>query len=136
MRNRGPSAKPVRLLVCGGRDFTDHGLITSCLTRILVERGIDCIIEGECPTPDNPDKFAASWADAHDIPVHRCPVVRSIDGPWPAAGPRRNRRMRDTHHPTFGLAFPRANGTWGSGTLGMIHLLEEIGVRTWRVDAR
>jgi len=122
-----------RLLVCGGRDFIDAGVVQWALNRILNERGIDCIIEGECPTDNNPDKIARRWGDAHGITVHRCPVDCAIDGPWPAAGPRRNIRMRDAYHPDAGLAFPRASGRWGRGTLGMVKLLDDIGVKTWMV---
>jgi hypothetical protein len=125
-----------RLLVCGGRDFTDHELMTWALNRIHAERGIACIIEGECPTEDNPDKHAARWALSHGVSLFACPVDPALDGPWPGAGPRRNRRMRDLYLPDAGLAFPRANSSWGSGTESMIRLLEEIGVRTWRVTSR
>lgn len=122
-----------RLLVCGGRDFLDAALVEWALGRVLLERGIACIIEGECPTEDNPDKMSGRWGDSNGIQVHRCPVDHTFDGPWPAAGPKRNRRMRDTYRPDAGLAFPRADGSWGSGTMGMIRLLGDVGVKTWMV---
>lgn len=122
-----------RLLVCGGRDFTNVAAVERALDRILKERGIACVIEGECPTAVNPDKMARDWGDARGIQVHRCPVDHALDGPWPGAGPRRNRRMRDVYRPDAGVAFPQASGRWGRGTLGMVKLLDEIDVKTWMV---
>lgn len=38
-------------------------------------------------------------------------VDHALDGPWPAAGPRRNRRMLDTHRPAVLIAFHGNRGT-------------------------
>lgn len=59
-------------------------------------------------TDTHVDELCRKWG----IPVARFPAVDEIDGPWPAAGPRRNARMLTTHPPAEVLAaFPGDRGT-------------------------
>lgn len=56
------------------------------------------------------------------IPARRCPVERDHDGPWPAAGHRRNERMYRTHRPTIAAGF--VSGKVGSPlSSGSAHML-------------
>lgn len=59
-------------------------------------------------TDTHVDQLCKRWG----IPVRPFPVVGEIDGPWPAAGPRRSARMMTTPRPAQALAaFPGDRGT-------------------------
>ncbi len=51
-------------IVCGGRDYTDAARVKKVLDAAVDRLGLECIIEGECPTPVNADKLAKEWAKA------------------------------------------------------------------------
>lgn len=64
--------------------------------------------------------------------VEPYPVSIDADGPWPGAGPARNRRMLRLGKPTHGLAFgpllKRAGSTQTTGTGHMVGLLRRAGI--------
>ncbi len=119
-----------RLLVCGGRDFDDRDLLDATLDAINRKHALEYVIEGEATGADT---LAREWAESRGIPVKPVPVDHALDGPWPGAGPRRNSRML-LERPTAAVAFPRANGKWGSGTLDMIKKLKEVDVPVWKIQ--
>lgn len=66
------------------------------------------LIDGDCA---GTDKFVAARAKARGIDVQDYPVRHELDGPWPAAGPKRNGRMLVTGRAGALAAFPGEKGT-------------------------
>lgn len=120
-------AKPMnRVLICGGRKFTDAAFLRTALENLLFYGPTIppdlFIIEGACPT--GADELAYQWRILNRLDGQRYPVVNSIDGPWPAAGHRRNARMLRLGMPDRGIAFPG-----GPGTANMVKLMKKAGLR-------
>lgn len=120
----------MRVLVCGGRDFTDVNFIRSALENLLFN-GTTIptelfIIEGAGPGVQGNlscDELVYKWRVANGIPGERYPVDHALDGPWPAAGPRRNRRMFNLGKPERGIAFPGSRGT-----ANMVGIMKKAGI--------
>lgn len=112
----------MRILVCGGRDFTDTDSMFSVLDRVSATRGMSWLIHGGCPT--GADKIAGQWAEARRIPEWVFPPN------WPkygkAAGPIRNQQMIDEGKPNACVAFPG-----GRGTADMIARCKKAGIPVW-----
>jgi len=81
-----PPIGPV-LLCCGARDWTDRATVLAWLRRF--PRGT-VVIHGAARGADT---IAGEEAFALGFTVRRYPVDPALDGPWPAAGIRRNARM-------------------------------------------
>lgn len=92
----------MRLLVTGPRDLKDYYLVHEVLDGIHAVTPITVLIEGGAP---GTDRFARRWAEDRGVATDPCPVDHALDGPWPAAGPRRNARMLRKKKPDRGLAF-------------------------------
>lgn len=77
-----------RLIICGGRDFSDYDLFTEKLNRLMAYYENILIISGHA---SGADTFAEQYAGEHNIPIK---VFRAE---WKkygrAAGPIRNRSM-------------------------------------------
>lgn len=119
----------IRLLVCGGRHYAERAFLKQALDAVRRKHTIEVLIHGGCPLdPDggSADMLADEWAMHSSVPVLAVPVRAPLDGLWPAAGPKRNRRMRDTTKPTHGVAFKGDRGT-----KDMIKALREIGIEPW-----
>ncbi|SAL02898.1 hypothetical protein AWB80_08465 [Caballeronia pedi] len=112
----------MRLLVCGGRDFTDTLAVFGALDRAHAKREITLVIHGACPT--GADNLAEKWAKSREIPYLGHPA------PWKlydkAAGPMRNRAMLEEWKPEGVVAFPG-----GSGTADMVRRARDAGVTVW-----
>lgn len=111
-----------RLLVCGGRDYADRTHVYTILDRLHALRPITTIIQGECHK-GGADLLAEEWAKAKGIENEGYRVDTNLDGPWPAAGNRRNLRMLLASKPHAVVAFPG-----GNGTRNMVRLAQEHGV--------
>lgn len=110
-------ARGFRVLVCGGRRFTDGDALFEILDRIDRRRRIALIIEGGQRTRDpttgeligGADYWACRWSYARARPGMR------FDADWRglgrAAGPIRNQRMIDEGKPDLVVAFPGGDGT-------------------------
>lgn len=62
------------------------------------------------------DRSVTEWASDRSknrLITMPCPVDPALDGPWPAAGHRRNERMLRAHKPKALIAFPGGRGTEG-----------------------
>jgi hypothetical protein len=105
-----PNLSRLRLVVGGGRDYTNRSRLFQMLTDIHLLREIALIIHGACHL-GGADKIAGDWAEMHGIPAEPCPVDHTKDGMWPGAGPRRNHRMLLTLRPTAVLVFPGGAGS-------------------------
>lgn len=96
----------MRVLVCGGRDFSDKGRVYNFLDKLNEQTTITQIIEGGAT---GADYLAKSWA------VERGVVVRTFYADWKmygrAAGPIRNKQMINEGDPTIVVAFPGGSGT-------------------------
>ncbi len=138
------------LVVTGGRDYTlvtpDKPLeaaeqeardLIRALDTILAKRDITRLVEGEAR---GADKGSRAWAEMRGVVVRPVPVDHTQDGPWPAAGVRRNARMWEL---ALGLAaalgpiednigvvaFPGGNGT--ANMVGLV-MASGYGHKIWR----
>jgi len=118
-----PTPDGVRVLVCGGRNFDDAGLLERVLND-LDERP-RLIIEGGA---QGADRWARSWARMRGIEVQTFEAQWARDGR--AAGPIRNQAMLINGRPDLVVAFPG-----GRGTADMVRRAKAAGVRVIEVPA-
>lgn len=121
----GYGERTVKLLVCGGRSYSDAVKIRHVLDRYLEEYGDDLIvIHGACPT--GADKIADRWCIENEVDCVRVHAKWNRHGKR-AAGPIRNKRMRDKYRPDAAVAAPTPDHE-NAGTWGMVALLREVGI--------
>lgn len=116
----------MRVLVTGGRYYADTARIWRVLDQIDAERGpIRVVIEGASDDVTGPyigaDYWSHQWALAHNRGTVRCHAEWKTQGK--AAGPIRNQRMLDEHHPDAVVEFPGH-----VGTANMVALARKAGV--------
>lgn len=112
----------MRLVVTGGRDYTDRATVFAALDALRPTE----IAHGGA---SGADSLAGEWAKARGVP---CTVFKADwdnDGRF-AAGPIRNRRMLDEFRPELVVAFPG-----GNGTADCVKAALERRIRVRRVDA-
>lgn len=104
-----------RLLVCGGRDFNQAGVVRGVLDEWHRRRPILVVVHGAAR---GADALAGEWAVARGVATDVYPVSASEWAAWKAAGrPRpspgaaRNARMLAEGRPDAVLAFPGGAGT-------------------------
>ena len=101
--------RKMRVLVCGGRDFDDAGLMISVLDRLHTEKFFTVLIHGNAR---GADRIADAWASCRGIPREPYDVPQ---GEWDEVGkkaaPLRNQRMLDEGKPDLVVAFPGGGGT-------------------------
>jgi hypothetical protein len=112
-----------RVLVCGGRDFTNINLLYDTLDKFLGP--IDLLISGGACGADS---LAEMWADERHVLVERYEADWSAHGK--SAGPIRNQRMLHEGKPDVVLAFPG-----GRGTADMVDRARRAGIRVIEVRA-
>jgi hypothetical protein len=108
----------MRLLVCGGRDYTDREFIFETLDQLHADREITTLIHGAARGADT---LAGEWAIARSVEVTPYPADWRAHGNL--AGPIRNRRMLHEGKPDRVLAFPG-----GVGTAHMVRIARAFGV--------
>lgn len=108
----------MRIIVCGGRDFTDHVLMNETLDELHDRMGIDCVIHGDAR---GADRMAAFWANKNKVPVIPYPADWNTYGN--SAGPIRNTLMLKEESPDMVVAFPG-----GAGTNHMRKITEEANI--------
>jgi hypothetical protein len=96
----------MKLLVCGGRDYTDIFNIYRVLEQVCNNHDITEIIEGDA---SGVDRIAGRWAVGHGRKLTRFPADWERYGK--AAGPIRNSQMLDEGRPDICLHFPGGKGT-------------------------
>ncbi len=111
-----------RLLITGGRDFTDRAAIENALLDL--DQRPDVVIHGDAA---GADRVAASVAEEHGLDVWKFPANWARYGK--SAGPRRNYQMLVEGRPTHVLAFPG-----GPGTENMIKQASKAGLRVRRIS--
>lgn len=116
----------VRVLVCGGRDFTDRDFVWWCLDTLNAKKTIELVIHG-CAA--GADTFAEQWASQK---VGEC-TAYGVPADWKKhgnrAGPIRNRLMLELGKPSLVLAFDG-----GAGTRDMCAAATAAGVRVLFAD--
>lgn len=114
----------MRVLVCGGREYTDKAALWSVLDAIGPPE-VSAIISGMARGADT---LAAEWAERFGFPLQKFPADWTAHGR--AAGPLRNQRMIDEGQPELVVAFPG-----GKGTADMVLRAEKAGIPVRRVGA-
>lgn len=98
----------MKVLVCGGRDYSDWHALSAALAQVKLLAPHDSltIIQGGAA---GADAMAREWCEAYHIPYMNYPADWEKHGR--AAGPIRNQRMLDEGRPDLVLAFPGGRGT-------------------------
>lgn len=125
---RAPAAPAgLRVLVCGGREFADRGLLSGVMQSVVWQQhGYPAVlIHGDAR---GADRLAAEWASRHGVPVEPYPADWERDGR--GAGPIRNQRMLDEGMPDLVVAFPG-----GRGTADMVQRARAAGIEIIEIDA-
>ena len=94
-----------RIIVCGGRDFTNEAFIYGKLDAFHARHGVVALMHGGA---SGVDRIASEWGKSKGIPRFRCEALWETHGR--SAGPRRNARMLEWG-PDFVIAFPGNRGT-------------------------
>lgn len=108
----------MRVLVCGGRNYSDRSRVVNVLCKLHFEAGISCIIEGGA---NGADRLAREWANTSIVPVETYEADWENQGSF--AGPARNTRMLNEGKPDLVIAFPG-----GRGTADMVRKARRAGV--------
>jgi hypothetical protein len=95
-----------RVLVCGGRNYSDRKKFISTMDAIDVERQITLIIQGGA---SGADSLAKLWALRAAVPYIEFRADWNKNGR--AAGPLRNQKMIDQGRPDLVVAFQGGRGT-------------------------
>lgn len=116
----------LRILVTGGRSYPDREAVFAALDALHAKRGICVIAHGATPTGKGADWHADAWGKARGVLVMAYPADHKEDGPWSAAGPRRNARMLADFKPDGVVAMPGDRGT-----ADMKRRASEANVKVW-----
>lgn len=112
----------IKLLVCGGRDYSDREKAFSLLDAIHAKRNITVLIEGGA---NGADCLARAWARNRGV------ICATVNAAWDkrgrGAGPQRNAAMLSLG-PDGVLAFPG-----GRGTANMVQQAKDAGVKVVEV---
>ena len=115
----------MKVLVCGGRDYTDGAFVDWVLDKIHAKLKIDCVIHG-CAR--GADTFGEQWAERQsEVTSYGVPADWKTYGT--RAGPIRNGLMLSYGKPDLVVAFDG-----GSGTAHMVKISQERGVRVIFAD--
>jgi hypothetical protein len=116
----------MRILVCGGREFSDADALEAFLDAIhLGNRGpVELVIYGAARGADT---MAGQWAQRRGIAC--IPYEADWEHEGRAAGPIRNKRMLDEGIPDLIVAFPG-----GRGTANMVRQARERGFEVLEVE--
>jgi len=115
----------MRVLVCGGRDYSNAKRMAEVLGGWFAEGRLSVIIHGEAPGADS---LAAEWASECGVVTAAFPADWDRHGR--AAGPIRNQRMIDEGKPDVVIAFPG-----GRGTADMVKRAKAAGVMVITVSS-
>lgn len=125
------------VLVTGGRDYRDKGVLYAVLDRLHAERGFSVLVHGDAGryklyarrplAIEGADALAGRWADERGIDQIKFPA--NWNGLGDAAGMKRNKQMLEFTRPDLCIAFPG-----GRGTANMMRLAREAGVELVDVE--
>jgi YspA, cpYpsA-related SLOG family len=114
----------MRVLVTGGRDFSDRTLLFEALDRLHAAHGFTVLIHGDA---NGADRLSGEWATARGVSVEAHPADWKRHGR--AAGPIRNQMMLE-EKPELVVAFPG-----GKGTADMVSKARQAGLEVVMVEA-
>lgn len=112
----------MKLLVCGGRDYSDRETVFSRLDSIHAKRNITLLIEGGATGADS---LARAWGRSRGVHVATIHALWETSGR--GAGPQRNAAMLSLS-PDGVLTFPG-----GRGTANMVQQAKDAGVKVVEV---
>ena len=125
---------PKRILVCGGRDYTNRSLVAKTLYELLSDCTQDeatwmppkgtVIIHGGA---NGADSLADEWATVKYATIEK--YMANWSGFGKAAGHIRNTQMLKEGKPDIVVAFPG-----GRGTANMVKQAEAAGVEVHKVE--
>ena len=132
MKSSLVESEPIKVLVTGGRNFSDHDFLNSFLDNFLSTNPIKLLIHGDA---SGVDTLAKNWAIKNNI-LHKpypanwtdfsspCIIKYGQFGKYNAlAGNKRNKFMLEDSKPDLVIAFPG-----GSGTKDMVKISKKNGV--------
>lgn len=96
----------MRVIVCGGRDYSDHERLTRELERVWRKHPTATLVHGGA---SGADTLAGIWASRRGIAVEIHPARWDLHGR--AAGPRRNAELAALPNVLGVVAFPGGRGT-------------------------
>jgi hypothetical protein len=108
----------MRVLVCGGRDYSAAGDFKKWMDALHKLHPFTTVIHGAATGADS---LADRWARRNDIEIKAFPALWKKHGK--SAGPIRNAQMLDEGKPDYVLAFPG-----GPGTANMIKQAKQRGI--------
>jgi len=107
-----------RILVCGGREYSDQAMLFGALDVQAEQSRIYTIIQGGA---DGADRLARLWCHSRNVRCENFPADWKRHGR--AAGPIRNQQMLDEGKPTMVFAF-----AGGRGTADMVRRAKAAGI--------
>ena len=114
--------------ITGGRDHKTTPAERREFWRVFDGVGGRLLVHGDAR---GVDREMAGWARLRKVDVDPYPVKKALDGDWPGAGPRRNRRMLKDSRAELLIAFPG-----GTGTASAIEIAGELDVPVYRIGER
>jgi hypothetical protein len=118
----------MRVLICGGRHFSDYELLSSVLDHVHHFYGpFTEIIHGSA---SGADTLADRWGEERGISVRPFPADWAKHGR--SAGPLRNEEMVTRANPKLVVAFPGGKGTEDMVRRASAHLIPTIVVTSTR----
>lgn len=119
-----PTHTNIRLVMTGGRDYTDREFVYYVLDYINEAQGVALLIHGKARGADT---FAHEWALSRNVLIDPYPISRED---WRRYGKRygsiRNGHMIEYGRPEAAVAFPGRNGT-----ANMIMQCHRAGLYVW-----
>lgn len=114
----------MKVIVCGGRKYSNEYKLFSQLDRLHSENCFTLLVSG---AQRGADRLAERWAKDRGIPTVQYEAAWDLYGN--AAGPLRNQKMLDEEHPDLVVAFPGH-----TGTLDMTTRARKAGVRVIEIS--
>ena len=116
--------EPMKILVCGGRDYYDSVKVYRILDALHAKAEITLLVHGDARGADT---LAGMWAKDRKVPCMAYPANWTKHGT--AAGPIRNKLMLKLEKPEIVVAFPG-----GSGTAHMRRIAENAGIPDMKIE--
>lgn len=121
----------MRVLVCGGRNYSDRDNIHNTLCDLDIDLGpITCVIHGCATGADHEGMIWAQMMAESGRKITHAPFEADWQRFGRAAGPKRNQRMIDEGRPDLVVAFPG-----GKGTADMVSRARDAGIKVMYVHA-